>query len=277
MAHHWFRMYDKMLNDPEVQKLPLESFKAWINALCLASSLRSKDGNIGTLQSVSFAFRETESSVSSAFHPLLHSGLIVTVDETFRIVKWEKLQYKSDTSTERVRRHRKRTKTVTETPPEQKQSRADTEQSRSMDAAQEAVEIIKAFDDIRTEVWGQSQARLAPAATDKLTCDEWIAAGVSMAFCRDYFRQQMTKMRARNKSPPHSLKFFNGSLVESMQSGGGFLKPKPSCEVSADAWRLRVKDFKDRGKWLTNWGDPPGSKQCLCPGEVLREFSIMAA
>ncbi len=123
----WFRAYSEALNDPKIQKLSLEAFKAWHNALYLAAQNDSRDGNIGTLDDVSFAFRETKSSVSSAFHQLLQVGLIETVGETFRIKSWSKRQYKSDTSTDRVKRFRERSKIVTETAPDTEQIRTDTD------------------------------------------------------------------------------------------------------------------------------------------------------
>lgn len=114
----WYRAFSETLNDPKVQTLPLDAFKAWHNCLYLASSMSSATGNIGTIEQIAFAFRETVSSVSSAFHPLLERGLLVTENETFHIVSWRKRQYKSDTSTERVKRFRKRSRNVTETVPE---------------------------------------------------------------------------------------------------------------------------------------------------------------
>lgn len=124
----WFRAYSETLNDPKVQTLPLASFKAWHNCLYLAAGMGSKTGNIGTLETIAFAFRETEESVSSAFHPLVSVGLLVTESETFRIVSWQKRQYKSDTSTERVKQFRKRSRNVTETAPD-----TETEQKGSVD------------------------------------------------------------------------------------------------------------------------------------------------
>lgn len=114
----WFRAYSETLNDPKIQKLSLLAFKVWHNCLYLASSIDSRDGNIGTLDDIAFAFRETQSTVSSAFHELVSVGIIETVGETFHIAKWSKRQYKSDTSTERVKRFRKRQGNATETAPD---------------------------------------------------------------------------------------------------------------------------------------------------------------
>jgi hypothetical protein len=114
----WFRFYSETLNDKKVQTLPLDVFKIWVNTLCYASSIDSKSGDIGTIDDVSFALRETKESVSLAFHALIERELIVTVGETFHIKSWSKRQFKSDTSTERVKKHRKRFRNVTVTPPD---------------------------------------------------------------------------------------------------------------------------------------------------------------
>ncbi len=148
----WFRAYSEALNDPKIQTLPLDAFKAWHNALYLAASMSSRDGNIGTLDDVSFAFRETKDSVSSAFHTLIERGLLVTVGETFQVTKWSKRQYKSDVSTERVRQHRKRSKSVTETAPE-----TETDNTLSKDK-DEAVDSRKVFWDSSKAYLGKSKA-----------------------------------------------------------------------------------------------------------------------
>lgn len=134
----WFRLHNKLLNDPTVQGLPAGQFKVYINLLCYASSI-DKSGHVGTLQDVSFALRETIEHVSSCFIAFHEVGLIVTSvtdSETFHIPQWQKKQYESDSSTDRVRKHReskKRSKTVTVTAPEQIQIQIQnrTEQSKT--------------------------------------------------------------------------------------------------------------------------------------------------
>jgi len=126
----WLRLHNKLLNDPVVQSLTDKEFKIYINLLCHASML-NKDGHIGTINETAFALRETIENVSSCFMAFQEVELLVssaTDSETFRIPQWRKKQYKSDTSTDRVKKHRekvKRSKTVTVTPPE---TDTDTEQ-----------------------------------------------------------------------------------------------------------------------------------------------------
>jgi hypothetical protein len=122
----WFRMYDEILDDPKVQKLPPELFRAWVNALALCSR---NDGRLPSVSDCAFAFRETEASVSSAFHTFTELGLFVTVDETFQPKNWKKRQYKSDTSTGRVRAYRKRSRNGDETAPD---TETDTEKEKKV-------------------------------------------------------------------------------------------------------------------------------------------------
>lgn len=117
----WFRMYDEILDDPKVQKLPPKLYKIWVNSLALCSR---NGGHLPSIADCAFAFRETEETVSSAFHALKLEGLFVTIDGTFQPKNWRKRQYKSDTSTDRVREFRKRSRNVTETAPD---TESDTE------------------------------------------------------------------------------------------------------------------------------------------------------
>lgn len=116
----WFRYYNEALDDPKVQKLDGETFKGWINLLCLASR---RGGKLPAMADIAFALRMTEDGALTLVERLLNGGLIDRssggVDGyTYAPHAWDKRQYKSDTSSERVKRYRKRSKTVTETPPD---------------------------------------------------------------------------------------------------------------------------------------------------------------
>lgn len=127
----WFRFYREVLHDAKVQLLDPLLFKFWINCLCLACET---DGYLPSPVAVSFAFHLPETTVSEFIEILMHSGLIETKRGTWYVHNWHKRQYKSDNSTERVKQFRKRfrnaTSTVSETPPEQIQNRAETEQKK---------------------------------------------------------------------------------------------------------------------------------------------------
>lgn len=129
----WFRMYDELLDDPKVQRLPAEDFRGWVNLLCLASR---NGGKLPSVADIAFALRETQDAVSTLVERLRSAGLIERrsggADGAYDApYKWAERQYKSDTSTDRVKRFRQRSKqregNVTETPPDT-EAETDTEE-----------------------------------------------------------------------------------------------------------------------------------------------------
>ena len=125
MVNPWFRFHRKVVHNYTVQSLDPAMFRMWINLMCLADD----DGLLPPIDAVSFALHETKESVSSAFQTLQNETLIETDGETFHIARWKEKQYKSDTSTERVKRFRNRQRNVSETPQIQNRTEADTEQN----------------------------------------------------------------------------------------------------------------------------------------------------
>lgn len=131
MANPWFRMYNEILEDPKVQKLPPDLFKAWVNILALASR---HGGKLPDLTDCAFAFRLDEIAMQSVIDRLVSAILIDKRNGGpngwhYAPHEWAKRQYKSDTSTERVKRFREKNQPLPETPPET-DSDTDTEQSR---------------------------------------------------------------------------------------------------------------------------------------------------
>ena len=121
----WFRLYSELLDDPKIQKLPTDIFKEWINLLCLACK---HDGFLPSIPDIAFAMRCSEPACIALLKVLKDEGLI---DEKRGVMKphnWDVRQYKSDSSTDRVKRFRKRSKTATETAHVTDQTRTDTEQ-----------------------------------------------------------------------------------------------------------------------------------------------------
>jgi len=107
----WFRLYDDVLNDPKVQKLNGELFKLWINVLCIASK---HGGVLPSLDDLAFELRLPTLVCKTKIDMLKAAGLI-DGDKKLKPHGWEKRQYKSDTSTDRVKRFRERSRNVTET------------------------------------------------------------------------------------------------------------------------------------------------------------------
>jgi hypothetical protein len=162
----WFRMYSDVLDDPKVQKLPPELFKAWVNLLCLASR---NDGVLPAIEDIAFALRMSQDVTVTVTAELVTRGLL---DECDGLAphNWAERQFKSDTpedAKERKRKQRQREKqqqnpdNVTAchsdshgevTPPEQsrtEQSRA--EQTPAHTEGEELSKEVQGYLDSRTD------------------------------------------------------------------------------------------------------------------------------
>ena len=131
----WFRMYGEVLNDPKAQRLDGDLFKIWVNLLCLTCQ---HEGVLPPVSDIAFALRMNTDDTTKALAALVKAGLLDERRGCYSPHNWNKRQFKSDVSNERVKRHRERraavtrnvTETVTVTPPDT-ETEADTEQSRA--------------------------------------------------------------------------------------------------------------------------------------------------
>lgn len=121
----WFRFYDEALDDPKVQLLKPELFKAWVNLLCLASK---NGGVLPPEEELCFALRLSQEKACELLNELMIRGLLDVERDVVRPHNWDRRQYKSDVSNERVKRFREKGRngdvTLHETPPE---AETDTE------------------------------------------------------------------------------------------------------------------------------------------------------
>lgn len=104
----WFRFYAESVNDPKVQRLPPHLFKTWVNLLCLASA---NGGTLPARDDIAFQLRMSDHDASSQLDELIGLALIdVTGDKTLEPHNWKGRQFVSDTSGDRVARHRNKRK-----------------------------------------------------------------------------------------------------------------------------------------------------------------------
>lgn len=121
----WFRVYEDMVDDPKVQRLPAPLFKTLVNLWCLASS---HGGALPAVSDIAFKLRVSEAAAAKAIRELIGAGLIDEFEDCYRPHNWNGRQFKSDSSTTRVQKHRNAKRNADETlhgtPPE---TETDTE------------------------------------------------------------------------------------------------------------------------------------------------------
>ena len=143
----WFRLYTDAMRHPKVIGLSDRDFRVWVNLLSIAAD---NDGLIPPVDVLKRLLNMRLDYLSTALKSLLKAGLIdpltplkeglnepltplkglskAALDDlsevTFTPHNWNEKQYKSDTSTERVRKHREVKCNVSVTPPD---TETDTE------------------------------------------------------------------------------------------------------------------------------------------------------
>lgn len=108
----WFRLHSEFATDPKIQMLSEADQRRFVMLLCL----RCSNGDV-TLHDheIAFQLRISDQEWEATKKCFIERKLI---DKNNRVISWEKRQYLSDSSVERVRRHRERMKqgcNVTET------------------------------------------------------------------------------------------------------------------------------------------------------------------
>jgi len=106
----WFRMYTKFANDADIQMMPEHMQRRLLMIFCLRG-----EETLGTSQEreIAFRLRVTESELFETKALFVRLGFI---DEAWNIVNWNRLQFPSDSSTDRTRRYRERQRTSQERP-----------------------------------------------------------------------------------------------------------------------------------------------------------------
>lgn len=103
----WFRMYDDVVNDPKVLCLSSDALRwQWVALLCVASK---NGGKLPAIAHVAVTLRLPPQRAAAVLVELHQAELLDKLDDgTFVPHNWNGRQYQSDSSAERMRRHRLR-------------------------------------------------------------------------------------------------------------------------------------------------------------------------
>lgn len=259
----WFRFYDESVNDPKLLRLPDDLYRAWTILLCFASK---NEGVLPPAADIALALRVKPSKVAEWITKLVVGELIDDVSGRFEPHNWNGRQYKSDVSTERVKRHRngKRnvSSTVTETAPEQKQI---TEQSRA-----------EPRDDLKIRTGNFQQAIVqAFAAANSPNLPETSRAGLwlSQGYQEDICLAIVSEL-VRKKPSITTLNYFDNAIKEAHASKAPPRQPIVNRPEDVN-WDAVLKTFKETGHW-SRWAGPDlSSPACRAPPEMLTKHGIL--
>lgn len=124
----WFRLYNEIIDDPKVAKMTPEMFKVFIFLLCLASDFEQNGDIPLSRRELSWRLRIPIKKINS-YLDRLNELNIITENPVISLINWDKRQFASDSSKERVKRYRQRHCNVTVTP-DVTPPDTDTEQNR---------------------------------------------------------------------------------------------------------------------------------------------------
>ncbi len=198
----WFRMYAEVLDDPKVQRLSGDDFKGWANILCLTAK---HDGVLPSVQDIGFSLRMDARKAEKLIARLVLAGLLVETETGLKPNKWDQRQYKSDVSTDRVKRFRQRSKkqpeTDNETAPE---TDTETEVPLSNDNGP--------VDDFDKHLWDTAKSYIGPSKASLI--GKW---------CKEHGKPAVAAAitQAQVERPANRVEFISGILRKQSTNGYG--------------------------------------------------------
>lgn len=126
----WFRFYLEAVHDPKLLALSDPDYRMWVNILCLSAP---NNGKLPSFESIALSLRADVDAIRTVVERLANATLIDRAHGGpngwhYAVHGWAKRQYKSDTSTDRVKRFRNAKRNVSETPSES-ETESDTEKT----------------------------------------------------------------------------------------------------------------------------------------------------
>lgn len=235
----WLRLYHRIIDDEKVRLLAFEDRWHFVAVLCLKADglLDEADGAL-KWRKVAVKMGVQARELDEIKRRLIEVGL---VDENMHPIAWDALQYKSDSSTERVRKHREKSKAskgetlrnVSATPPD-----TDTE----------STPIGPKGRDDGIDLSGMSREIGSYTA---MAINRQAALAVQCQQCGAAPGAPCTGVDGDDRARPHIERY---QLVAHLR--------KAAKETKAIDWPARVKFYFDTGSWPHGWGPAPGEPGC---------------
>lgn len=299
----WFRMYDSVADDPKVQRLPGDLFKAWVNILAIASRTA---GILPTLDDLAFALRTSKQATQKIVSQLVSAELLDETEFGFEPHNWGNRQHKNDVSTERVQRFRKRQKEREEKRDETvSRNGKETKNETGSPSAPARVHMIATeqsrnrTDSSAAESEGDaSQRSRPPDDLAKLEAKLREASGVGSAphpgllmlspilgllqAGYDLEADILPTLRAKAAGGHfgRSWKFYVEAIKDAHADRETVAAvPKPNGHAIAPSilpadearWRSRFAELRSGSSWHSQWGPRIGAPDCLAPRDLVEQ------
>jgi hypothetical protein len=258
MSNPWFRFYSAAMRNPKVAALSDRDFRLWV-ALLAASS--ENDGRLPPADELKHLLRMRLDHLLTGLDRLIRAGLIDALEHGYAPHHWEKFQYKSDSSTDRVREHRAKGN-VSGTAPE-----ADTEQNRKKEPIAQQPDAGRAPPMLLDKLF--EAAGIAGFREERhpgLLKLSPITALIDRGYDLDADILPIIRERAPNKTFS-SWSFFTGAIIDAHKAKAAI--PQKPATASED-WATRLKVWREDATWSPAWGPKPDDPKCRAPAELLR-------
>lgn len=257
----WFRFYDDAINDPKLLKLSDKTYRVWMGMLCLASK---HEGKLPPFDDMALLLRMKPEKLQPELEKLIEAGLLDHSDAGIEPHNWNGRQYKSDTSNERVKRHRQRSCNVTVTPPDTEQKQI-TEQIKP-DARDE---LSKREGNFRQAIVKAFEVANSPNMPDTTRAGLWLSQGYQEDICLALIEEGV-----RRKPSISSLKYFDTQISDAHKS-----KAPPRVAIALQPeqvdWDATLATYKKTGHWSRWAGPDPEQPGCKAPKEMLAKYGLV--
>ena len=281
--NRWFRVYGSLVDDPKVQRLPGDLVKSLLNLWCLASQ---NGGTLPPLEDIAFRLRINPAKAAEIIKRLGQAGLIDDEAGVLRPHNWDKRQFKSDGSNERVKRYRERERNVAPgvaspdmrnvTPPVTEtggatgpeQSRTESEQNRAEPRAPlddfRKLRAVPADSLLREDLRKLFGAR----CPDLSRATAWLAKGYASPMILEVVRELLAR-----KPDIASLNYFDAALAARHSSRAESPSERLAAGAVLDMEKV-VSMFARGGPWSKYAGPEPGLVGCRASPQLLEKYGI---
>lgn len=262
--NHWWRAYNTAANDPKLGGLTDWQHRCWFQIMCMASD---NNGVVPELKHVAYTLRVKPEKAAEVLVQLHAAELLDKTDDGFSPHNWKGRQYKSDTSTERVKRFRngKRNVSGNEGGNAPEQIRAETEQSRP----EARDELQKRVGNFRQAIVKAFEVANSPTVIETSRAELWLTQGYQEDICLAVIADLV-----RKKPSITTLNYFENAIKEAHASKAPARTAVPMTAEEVN-WDEVLKTFKKIGHW-SKWAGPDlNSPACRAPPEMLAKYGLV--